>query len=395
VTDTSVYQQLLEDAGVPTTEDAIQEEWNTVNAESDVQIANDSDWSPFWRLISAIVTVPAAWLITLLVEYALPNMFLKHASGAWLDLIVWGVDLERKSATAVEGGILFTRESSEGELTIEAGILVATPEINGTVYRVVTSEEVSIPDGTLSATIPVTGENPGSDYNLGAGYYSVLPEAIDGIASVINKSDWISSEGADEETDEELRLRGKNQFSAVGQYHHDAAYRADIASFAGIRTDYITFEHGAPRGPGTANAYIMIDSGAPTQSFVDEINDYITTQGHHGHGDGMLCMPIPVTSYDLEVTVYYDGNLTDDAVTALETGVEDIIRYVFRENQAYEDEEITRTMPMTRFSFSKLDQQLHNQLSDLESVDFSLSDIIPEQIDLPVLSSLTITMEVS
>lgn len=137
----------------------------------------------------------------------------------------------------------------------------------------------------------------------------------------------------------------------------------------------------------------MIDSGAPAQTFVDTINDYISTQGHHGHGDDMLCMVMPTTSYDLAATVYYDANLDSAAITTLETEVENIIRYVFRENQAYQDENITRTFALEQFSFSRLDQEIHNLLSDLMSISFSLTDIIPTDINLPVLSSLTITME--
>nr|WP_319491078.1 baseplate J/gp47 family protein [uncultured Desulfobacter sp.] len=388
-----IFENMLSDASIPTTEAGLKAKWDEIAADADIKISNDSAYSPFWRLISAIVTAPAKWLVDLLIQFVLPNAFLKYATGAWLDLFAWGRDLERKDATAVTGDILFTRDSSGGNLVIEAGILIATPAINDTVYRLVVSEDTMIPDGTLSAYIPVVGENAGAAYNLGSGYYSVLPEAISGIESVINESDWIKTEGADEESDEALRLRCRNQFSAVGQYHHDAAYRADIATFAGIRTDYIKFEHDAPRGPGSANAYIMIDSGAPAQAFIDDINDYISTQGHHGHGDDMLCMVMPTTAYALEVTVYYDTNLADEAVTALETQVENIIRYVFRENQAYAGKNITRTLSLERFSFSKLDQELHNLLDDLMSIKFSLSDIVPTDIDLPVLSSLTITME--
>jgi hypothetical protein len=66
---------------------------------------------------------------------------------------------------------------------------------------------------------------------------------------------------------------------------------------------------------------------------------------------------------------------------------------VFRENQAYTNETVIRTLPLTRLSFSKLDQQLHNLLPGLMSISFDLDDIVPASIDLPVLSSLTITME--
>jgi uncharacterized phage protein gp47/JayE len=385
-----IYTQMLDDAGIPTTEAGIKAEWDAINEAQDLQIANNSAWSPFWRLITAIVTTPALWLVDLLINHALPNAFLKHATGIWLDLLAWAVDVERKAATKAAGNLLFSRVDTTGEAVVEAGILVATPAINGVVYRVTTTEETTLADGEVSALVPVEAEYTGTAYNLGPGYYTVLPEPVAGIDAVTNESDWISVAGADEESDESLRLRCRNQFSAVGQYHHDAAYRADISLFAGIRTDYIWFEHGAPRGPGSANAYIMIDSGAPAQTFVDEINAYIIDNGHHGHGDDMLCMVMPVTPVPLAVTVYHSSLLTEDEKTALQSGVTDRIRYAFRENQDYED--MTRTMPFSRFSFSKLADELHDQLPDLVSVAFSLSDIV-NAMEIPTLDTLTVTLE--
>lgn len=389
---TTVYEQMMKDAGIPTTQEGLQAKWDRINEESDVQIANDSAWSPFWRLISAIVTTPALWLVNLLTTYALPNAFLKDATGPWLELLAWAVDLERKAATKTRGYLLFTRDSADGEQKVDAGILVMTPEINGKIYRVITAEPVTMPDGTISTLVPVEAEKAGAEYNLGPGYYSVLPEPIDGIASVTNETDWISIAGADAESDDALRLRGRNQFSAVGQYHHDAAYRADISLFAGIQTDYIVFEHGAPRGPGSANAYIMIDSGCPSQEFVDGINTYIVDKGHHGHGDDMLCMPMPAAPKTLSATIYHDSVLSEDDQTILKERVTDRIRYAFRENQGYEG--MTRTMPFSRFSFSKLSDELHDQFPDMKSIEFSLSDIV-STMELPTLDSLTVDLEVA
>ncbi|MGB3222520.1 MAG: baseplate J/gp47 family protein [Desulforhopalus sp.] len=388
----SVYKQMVIDAEIPTTQAAMQAKWDELNAVEEVKISNDSNWSPFWRLISAIVTTPALWLVDFLITHALPNAFLKDATGTWLELLAWAVDVERKAATKTTGQLLFTKENADDETVIEAGLFVSTNAINGLVYRVVTTEQTTIPGGTLSALIPVEAENAGAAFNLGPGYFSVLPEPVTGILSVSNETDWILSSGADAESDEALRLRCRNQFSAVGQYHHDAAYRADISLFAGIQTGYVWFEHGAPRGPGSANAYIMIDSGAPSQEFVDSINDYITTQGNHGHGDDMLCMPMPLTPQTLVVTVYHDSFLPADRQAALQTEVTDIIRYAFRENQNYSG--ITRTMPFSRFSFSRLSDELHGQLPDLKSIAFSLPDIV-SVMELATLDSLTVNLEVN
>ncbi len=181
-----------------------------------------------------------------------------------------------------------------------AGTVIESPTLNGYIYRVIVTKDTTCPDGTLTFDVPVEAEKTGAAYNLGPGYYSILAAPIPGIASVSNIADWLAVPGADEENNEELRLRCRNQFSAVGQLHHDAAYKVIIGSYTGIRLDYLRFEHDGPRGPGTANCFIFIDTGAPPQEFVDNINTYVRDSGNHGHGDDMICFPMPETPYNLE-----------------------------------------------------------------------------------------------
>jgi uncharacterized phage protein gp47/JayE len=385
------FRQMLSDSGMPTTAAEMQARWDAINDAQGGQITNNSQWSPFWRLISAIVTAPCQWLVDLLIKTALPNAFLKTAAGVWLDLLAWAVDVTRKQAVAARGTLVFTRENSAGELTVPAGTVVESPSLNGYVYRLKSIADTVSPDGQLSVAVTMRAAAVGSAYNLGPGYYSILPQPVSGIASVTHADGWLTTPGADTETDEELRLRCKNQFSAVGQYHHDAAYRAEIASFAGVRTDYLYFEHNAPRGPGSANCYIMLESGAPSQEFVDTINAYIIDSGNHGHGDDMLCFPMPETAHALGVTVWPALGLDAAAAEILRQGVEDRIRCAFRENSDYT---VTRTWPAARFSFSRLGRELHDDLPGLQSVVFDQGDIESE-IELPVLETLTVSLGVS
>ena len=385
------YREMLKEAGVPTTEAEMDAVWKELNEEQGTLIQNDSEWSPFWKLVTAIVTKPCKWLVDLLADTALPNTFLKTASGIWLDIFGWGVDLERKQATAARGMIQFTRVNSVGALTVPAGTVIESPAISGYVYRLLTTEEVTAADGELIISVPAKAEQTGTAYNLGPGYYSILPRPVPGVAAVKNEADWLDVPGADQEKDDPFRLRCRNQFSAVGQFHHDAAYTSDITRFAGIRTDYVYFEHGAPRGPGSANAFIMIDSGAPSQDFVDAINNYIRDKGNHGHGDDMLCFPMPLVGFELGVVIYAVDNLSAEKEEALLQGVEDFIRCAFRENSNYVDK-ATQTFPFSRFSLSRLDRELHDYFPDLLSIEFDRTKDILSSMDLPQLSSLTVEL---
>lgn len=132
-------------------------------------------------------------------------------------------------------------------------------------------------------------------------------------------------------------------------------------------------------------------TGVISQPYVDSVNDYIMTQGHHGHGDDMHCFAMPETRHDLAVTVYVKNlsNISSDDIDALKSGAENLIRCAFRENSNYD---ITRTWPYSRFSFSQLGRELHNAFPLVESVTFSLEDIISD-LNVPRLNTLTVEVQ--
>lgn len=237
-----------------------------------------------------------------------------------------------------------------------------------------TVADVVIPSGTASALLAVKATGTGGAYNLAPGYYRILPVAVDGISHVASEEDWLTVPGADEESDDELRERCRNQFNLVGNYHTDAVYRSMIASVAGLSIDRIFFLHDAPRGPGTANAYLLLDSGVTSEPFIEAVNDYINTQGHHGHGDDMQCFAMPETRHDLSVTVYVRNlsNLDEEQQGTLKKGIENLIRCAFRENTDYD---VKKTWPYSRFSFSQLGREVHKTFPDSDSIEFSLKDI--------------------
>ena len=383
------FEEVLKDSGMPVTEDDVQARFNAIVAGEGL-ITNTSRMSPFWRLVTAIVTAPVMWLKDALIAVVLTNMYVATAGGKMLRLLAWAVNVTAKPATAAEGVIRFFKTDAKATTTVKAGTLVQTERINGRVYVLATVADVVIPSGVASALVAVKATGTGGAYNLAPGYYRILPVAVDGISQVASEEDWLTKPGADEESDDELRERCRNQFNLVGNYHTDAVYRSMIAQVAGLSIDRIFFEHEAPRGPGTANSYLLLDTGVASAPFIDAVNDYINTQGHHGHGDDMQCFAMPETRHDLAVSVYVPSvsNMTDDEVNALKSGVENLIRCAFRENA---DFDVKKTWPSSRFSFSQLGRELHRVFPQTDSIEFSLRDIT-SGLDVPRLNSLTVSL---
>lgn len=383
------FKRIVENAGIPTTEDG----WKVlfkqdVEAEGGL-IANDSPYSPFWRLITAIVAKPANWVVNkVLIEKILPNLFLQTATDSdFIEAKAWEHDLTRKSEERTQGKVRFNRAASTGpSLLISAGTVIQTDAINGTVYRVLTVDDVILPENQASVLVTVIAEKAGAAYNLGAGYYHILPEAITGIGSAINDDDWIDVLGADAESNQDLKLRTRNAFTAAAPWHIDAVYRAMLTERSGLDTDNIYFEHDAPRGPGTANAFILLDTGTPSQTLIDDLNDYVMAKGYHGHGDDLLVLAMPSVDVSVGLTVYPHVYLLDEEVTALLANVENFIRSAFRENTDYT---VTRTKPQTRFSFSRLGQELHKEFAGIDSLSWQQADIT-SQNNVPRLTALTI-----
>lgn len=383
------FNEVVKKSGMPTTAEELRTQFNAIAAEEGI-ITNSSRMSPFWRLITAIVTTPVLWLKDVLVTTVLANMFVATASGQLLRVLAWAVNVTAKPAVAAQGVIRFYKTDARAVVTVKTGTAIQTERINGVVYELLTTADFTLTADMASAPIPVMATATGGAWNLAPGYYRILPVAVAGISRVVNEDDWLTTPGADEESDDDLRERCRNQFNLVGNYHTDAVYRSMIASVAGLSIDRIYFEHDAPRGPGTANAYLLLDTGVASQPFIDAVNDYITGQGHHGHGDDMQCFPMPETLHTLAVTVYVENlaNLAVDEYTALKSGVENLIRSAFRENS---DFDVKRTWPYDRFSFSNLGRELHKAYAVIDSLAFSLNDIVSD-LNVPRLSALNVEL---
>ena len=384
------FKQALADSGIPTTEAALKAAWETEVTAQGSKLANTSAYSPFWRVITALVTKPVLWLLTFVSDTVLPNFFVKTAQKAWLDMLAWAVNVERKAPTKAIGILLFSRATTAGEFEVPIGTRVQSASINGNVYELVTTAAASFVEGESQLQIPATAVEAGSGYNLAPGYYAILPVPVPGVVQVVNLDGWLVAPGSDSEPDDELRLRVRNQFSAVNQWHTDAVYRALIAAFPGVSSNGVFFEHGAPRGPGSANAYVLFEADVPADIYLQQINAKVMDEGNHGHGDDLLVMVMPETQHDVSLQVWPVPNLTPAQRTDLQTDIGLFIRAAFRESTG-RDFSPTLTWPQSRFSFSRLTEELHEQFAGIDSLKFDNDDIL-SSLDIPRLQTLQVVL---
>lgn len=376
---TADFVDILAESGVPVTEEALEAKLKTEVTGAGSNLSNDSDMSPFWRWVRAAVVTPVVWLIrTLLAGYVMPNMFVATAERWALELKAWEFDVTPKAAVKTQGWITFTKESAEDEVSIAAGEIVQTTSIDGVIYKLLVIEDSVIAAGLTTGKILCEALEAGSEYNLAAGYFNILPKGISGIVSAVNEPDWIATLGANEESNDELALRLQNAFTSAGTWHIDDVYRSIIASVAGIRSDNIFFENTGNITPGSANAYVLMEVGATPQAVLDQLNEYIMDEGHHGHGDALTCLAIPDTNHVLIADVAFVSNLTDTQKVNEFLEIEDRIRAAFRETAAYK--EMTRARPQSRLSISQLATEIHNSMDNVESVRITVDGEIQKDI---------------
>jgi len=386
----SEFKQMVVDAGLPTTEAEAKAQWHAIAAAEQLPYNNSAEISPFWRGITALVTAPLLWIVRdLLLKQILPNMFLRTATGIWLDMFGWAVDLTIKPAKKAQGNLLFSRVNTVGDLVIPANSIIKSPLINGRSYHLRILATTILPDGVASISVAAEAVEVGEGYNLPAGYYAIQQVPIDGITSVTNTANWLTSAGADVESPDDYRLRIRNQFTAVNQYHTDAVYLKIITSFANINTRNVFFEHGAPRGPGTANAYILMDVGQPSTQLIEAIEAHVMAGGNHGHGDDLRVYSMPETEHDFTVAIGAVANVTVEEKAILLANVTNAIGAAFRANNQYA---VTVTQPLSEFSFSLLAAELHGLFPLLKSVQFSLAEIT-SALDIPRMGEVTVAFD--
>lgn len=382
------YASSMEGAGIPTTEAGLKDKFDQMATDEGLVFKNQNDRGAWWRWLKNIAVDPVLWLIRFVITHVIPNQFVKTASGEYLDVLGWGYDLERYTANKAQGLIKFVRDASGSELTIPMNTWIKTTSINGTVYRVKTTEESIFAIGDLFIHAKVEAENEGLAYNLADEYYIILEEPISGITSVTNDYDWLTRPGRDLEDDESFRSRFRGQFASVSDYHVTSVYRTMIANNIGIAHDRIFIDYTlAPRGPGSADAYVLFDLETPAQSYLDQVNSYIRDQGNHGFGDDMMVKVVPESFHEVAAMVWLPVNIEGVQAEGLLNDIEQMIRCAFRENNNFD---VVQSLPFSRFSKARLAGSILRKFAEVVSIEFTTGDIVSQQ-DIPKISNLTIT----
>ncbi len=308
----------------------------------------------------------------------LEQAFPESATGLWLDLHAGQVGLARLAATKAEGAVTFTGAAS-GNIVIPAGRIVkTTPDGAGNVYRFVTTAQVVMPDGATEVDAPVVAEEYGRAANVTAGSITEIATVVSGVTGVTNRDGWLTSEGADEETDAALQTRYALRWTgnnALTKY----AYQLWALSVSGVVAVTVFDQH--PRGQGTVDIVVKGAAGMPTETLLASVREYVA-QYQPQNDDVLVKAPV---AYPVRLAVTLVLVSGDSAAVIAEA--ETRLRAMFLDPSPVEDvtplqigDDLTRDrlvhvlmaisgVKRVRFSSPALDVTIaHDELATLDSL---------------------------
>ena len=194
------------------------------------------------------------------------------------------------------------------------------PDGAGNVYRYVTLAEAILPDGQAEIYVDVEAEEYGTGANATAGQITEISTVINGIDAVTNESGWLESEGADAETDDDLRARYFLRWQDInGATKY--AYESWAMSITGVIAVTVLDQH--PRGQGTVDVVIKGAAGIPTQDLIDSVDAKV--QANRPINDDVL-VKAP-TAVDIDITAELE--LVSGTAAAILAEAENRIRAIF------------------------------------------------------------------
>lgn len=262
--------------------------------------------------ILRIVAKKTVDLVTLVASIAKGGL-LDLSTGAWLTLLAKHIfRLDRYPATFAKGKVrLFIAPGFSGQ-TIQPGQLwIKTP--SGKRYNSRNTTPVTIATGG-SDVRDFQAESPGASYNVAVGTALTLVTPLPGLTASfedLGGATWLTTQGADEEKDPELRTRCRSKWATLGIQKTKDAYVQLAMDTPGLGTqpNRVYIDTNNPRGPGSIDIWLAGPSGPLPGSDVSLISAYITDRkSPSANLQISAAIPRPIT---INGTYYYQGVFSD------------------------------------------------------------------------------------
>ncbi|MNW36143.1 Baseplate J-like protein [compost metagenome] len=239
------------------------------------------------------------------------SVLLRYASGWVLDYLGDCTDTPRLEASYATTEIRFTLSTP---LVISQTIPIGTrvsPEDSDGEFFFVTTQDLDIPAGTTSGTVPAKALTPGMMSNgFGAGVVNTLIDPISFVKSVENTRE--TAGGADREDDESYRyrIRGANDTYSTAGPEGGYIYWAKTASSA--IADVVAFSP----SPCKVTVVPLLEGGImPTPEVIAAVETALNDRTVRPITDFLTVSAPTQISYEIKLTYYIDeASAADEAI---------------------------------------------------------------------------------
>lgn len=246
-----------------------------------------------------------------LLRMVLGNMFVSHASGAWLDLKMADYSKKRKRAQKAQGLVTVSRLDMDGEaVKVPKGHVFKTiQDINGEELRFFALQATVLQKGAAAVDVLVEAEQEGTRYNVPPGQITRTLTYL-GDVSISNGEDWIVREGSDTEDDESARTRTLRAWSELARRAIEDTFINTAEGVPGVLFAQADCQH--PRGQGTVDVIVTGTAGEATAGLLEQVQ--LAVDQIAGPYDNILVKSSITVSQDIAVTVTTHDAADDETI---------------------------------------------------------------------------------
>ena len=302
-----IDQEILDEVlSIPDLEELKEEKIAELKAEG-FAVTNFHSGGIFYTLLMVVLRIRIEFAE--LLRKVLNNMFLTHASGAWLDLKSADYSKKRKRAQKARGAVTLSRPADGDAIRIAKGQVFKTiKDLNGEELRFFVLEAAVLQKGALSVDVLVEAEAEGLRYNVPPGQITRSLTYI-GEVQIANGADWIMQEGSDTEDDEGLRTRGLRAWSELARQPIEDSYINAAEAVPGVLFAQADCQH--PRGQGTVDVIVTGTAGEATETLLTAVQAAVDKIA--GPYDNLLVKSSVTVTQDITLTITLDdASLTDE-----------------------------------------------------------------------------------
>jgi uncharacterized phage protein gp47/JayE len=240
--------------------------------------------------------------IQFLIEEAYRSFYIDSAVAADLDKRTNDFGIQRKAAKASTGIIKFQRNTpATSTFSIAGGIEISTePDVFGNTISYELDDNVTFVSGAIETTGAITCLITGPEGNVASGTITNITSDIPGVDAIVNP--YALTDGASEETDEQLRKRVPVFLNGLKRGSEDAI-RSAVLGIDGVTL--VGLKENNPL-PGYITVYVSNESGQLTEQQLKDIKEAAENAAAFGVQTNLVVPTIEYVTIELDVEIDTD-----------------------------------------------------------------------------------------